>query len=134
MINFHYIINFDLLNKEDINYIIQNIIFKYSYPCCKNTNNILTEEDKFKINNDEFNFVKNKINEYCKKEIMIFQIPRIIYDLFNIYYQIKLYIDNNDIIPTVYNFDYTNTRTIKNNDYNHTNTKEFDDDIITLVD
>lgn len=97
MINYHYIIDFISLSDEQIDYIINNIIFKYSYPCCTNINNELTDTEKEEIINDEFNFIKNKIHKYCDKEIEIIQIPRIIYDLFNIYIQIKLYMDNNKL-------------------------------------
>jgi hypothetical protein len=107
MINFHYIIDFNSLTEEQTEYIIHNIIYKYSYPCYLNVNNELTEEEKENIVKDEYEFIKNKINSYCGKEIEIIKIPRIIYDLFNIYIQIKLYMDNNNILIAklkTYNF------------------------------
>jgi hypothetical protein len=68
-------------------YIYNNIILKYTYPCyMSNTDLTLDEIKAIKI--DEYAFVKNKIHEY-NSNITVIQIPRILYDLFNILYQIR---------------------------------------------
>ena len=67
-----------------------NIIFKYAYPYCTRSTNILLNEEKQLIINDEFNLIKTKIEEYelinsLNLKLNIYQLPKILYDLFNIY-------------------------------------------------
>ena len=92
MINYHYFwynikIN-NILDTDNYNTNILNIFYKYSFPCCLNINTNLTEEDKCNIILNETKFICDKIDEYSYGKICIIQVPRIIYDLFNIYYQV----------------------------------------------
>jgi len=83
-------------------YILDNIIKKYSYPWC-NSSTLLTIEEKQLILKDEFSFIKQKIQEY-NNNIIVIQIPRIIYDMYNIYYNIKYNFDN----MMIYSYSITN--------------------------
>ena len=100
MANYHYIYfntNKELLPDED-KYIIENIILKYSYPSCMNANYDITPDEQQEIINDEFNFIKQKLNIF-NNNIILIQVPVLIYSMFNIYiqYTAKL-IYNIDII------------------------------------
>jgi len=95
MLNFSYVYfsnNSEILNEDETKEIIK-IIIKYSFPNCIDDETI-TEVKKILIVNNEFEFIKNKVNEKNIK-IIIKQVPRIIYDLFNIIFLIKKY---NEII------------------------------------
>jgi hypothetical protein len=63
---------------------IYNIFIKYSYPSCTNIKNIISEAEKESIINDEYNLINLKIKE-INDNIILYQIPRIIYDLYNMY-------------------------------------------------
>jgi len=89
MINFTYIVR---TPSEDVFMNIYNqVILKYSFPMSLNTTNDLTEEDKSRIMENEYIFVKNLItrildagSSYNDNNIII--IPRILYDLFFMMY------------------------------------------------
>jgi len=103
MSNYHYIyFNTDTeLSVTDDVYIIRNIILKYSYPSCMNINYNLSYMEKQNIINDEFNFMSEKLKEY-NTNIILIQVPNIIYNLYNIYIQYNLkIIDNIEIIKLV---------------------------------
>jgi hypothetical protein len=115
MLNYYY--NINITNKE-LNdeqkydhylYIFTNIIYKYAYPYCTRITNILSEEEKQLVLNDEFNLIKIKIEEYKLKynlNLNIYQIPRILYDLFNICLQFEF--KNIKRITLEYNDDFKN--------------------------
>jgi len=81
MINYHYVWK-SRSREEDKN--ILKIILKYSYPSCLMFEDLLTDDDKKEIINNEFIFIKNKIEKFTDTVI---QIPRIIYDLYNIIFR-----------------------------------------------
>lgn len=88
IINYHYVwfqLNKDKSAFETISddihlQILKNVILKYSFPCCNNHPESLTEEEKKLIISDEYTLIKKNLNE-ISKEIQIIRIPRIIYDL-----------------------------------------------------
>jgi hypothetical protein len=73
----------------------QNLIFKiildYSYPCYLANDSIQTmsEADRKELLERELLFIQKKFEETCLVDVMIMQIPRVLYDLFNIYYYKK---------------------------------------------
>ena len=84
MINYHYIwIN----NKPDEDDKILNMIRKYSYPSCLAYD--LTAVEKAEIRENEYFNIKNKIerSQPPERKVKIIQIPRILYDLYNIIYR-----------------------------------------------
>jgi hypothetical protein len=98
MSNYHYIY-FDTtreLEESEDEYIINNFILKYSYPSCMNINYDITSEEKIRIIDDEFNFMKDKLYRY-NPNIILIQVPRVIYCLYNIYihYNAKILNDIN---------------------------------------
>jgi len=94
MINYHYIwvlydekTNKQILNSQ-MDSKINKIISDYSFPMCI-LNIDLSFSSKQAIINDEYSFIKMKILEIEEAEIKIklFQIPRIIYDLYGIIFR-----------------------------------------------
>jgi hypothetical protein len=80
--NYTYILvnsNGTIIGEENYKNIYNNIILKYHYPICLNATLELTEAEKNSIKTDEFAFIKTKITI---PDIEIFQIPRILYDMF----------------------------------------------------
>lgn len=67
---------------------IHKIIINYSYPCYLGNDSIsgFTPDDKKKIIYQELLFIREKMAEVGLSHITIIQIPRILYDLFNLYY------------------------------------------------
>jgi hypothetical protein len=65
MLNYYYYINIinDELNDEQkydhYLYIFTNIIYKYAYPYCSRILNVLSEDEKQLILNDEFSLIKD---------------------------------------------------------------------------
>ena len=109
MANYHYIYfntNKELLPDED-RYIIENIILKYSYPSCMNINYDITPDEQQEIINDEFNFIKKKLNSFDNNIILI-QVPQLIYSMFNIYIQYTAKLIN-DIDIIAVSVDITDT-------------------------
>ena len=68
--------------------IIYNIIINFSYPCYLANNSIrdMSLEDKKELLECELLFIRKKIEETCLVDINIMQIPRVLYDLFNLNY------------------------------------------------
>lgn len=100
MISYYYIYyknNADkYLSDEEHNRVI-DVMYKYSYPCCMNINNDITSDEKHSIITDEYEFIKNKIKE-INTEIIVIQIPRTIYDLYNLYFTGDLHKINTNIL------------------------------------
>jgi hypothetical protein len=67
---------------------ILSMIRKYSYPSCILYQEQLTPDEKKEIIQDEFKFIKRRI-EGKFTDIKLIQIPRIIYDIYNIIYRQK---------------------------------------------
>jgi hypothetical protein len=68
---------------------IHIIIMNYSYPCYLaglDLVRLLPDNQKIKLLNSELIFIREKMTEVNLGHIVIIQIPRILYDLFNIYY------------------------------------------------
>ncbi len=108
MINYYYI----YYNKKTNNVVseeqhkeILNIIMNYHYPCCLSSLATYTAEEEDRIMNDEFGLIKELVGN-IDTDIEIFQIPRVIYDLFHSYGLKKQMID--DIIPknVFYGYNY----------------------------
>ena len=90
--------------------IIYKLIDDYTYPNYFKNNNI-TLDEKEEILKNELSFVQKKRLEYKLNNIVIIQIPRILYDLFNIYY----YYQNN--LNFFYKFNYNCEILVKYEDY-----------------
>jgi hypothetical protein len=90
--------NYTILKNKNNNYLINQIIFEYSYPTCILQQN-LSKEEKNSIISDEYNFINTKISN---ESIKLFQIPRILYDLFNILYNIE------NVISDMWSIDFKN--------------------------
>ena len=72
--------------------IIYKIILDYSYPCYLANDSIRTmsEADRKELLEHELLFIQKKFEEACLVDFVIQQIPRVLYDLFNIlYYKTK---------------------------------------------
>jgi len=69
--------------------IIYKIILDYSFPCYLANDSIRTisEADKKELLEHELLFIQKKFEEACLVDVVIIQIPRVLYDLFNIYYK-----------------------------------------------
>jgi len=109
MSSYHYIY-FNILEDftpEEDNYIIENYILKYSYPSCMNVNYDLSPDEKRRIIDNEFNFMSEKLKEF-NPNIILVQIPNIIYSLYNIYIQFNLKIEEDIDISSL---------NIRNQDY-----------------
>ena len=64
---------------------IYTILIQFSYPCY--LGNDILDDDITKLLENELLFIQNKMIEYGLVDIIIMQIPRVLYDLFNIYYK-----------------------------------------------
>ena len=75
------------VSQEDLDKI-HKIIINYSYPCYLGNDSIreLAPDDKKKIIYQELLFIREKMAEDGLSHVTIIQIPRILYDLFNLYY------------------------------------------------
>ena len=83
MLNYYYIYyntnNTEIDIEDPIHDIIYDILLRYSFPSFMNSEYELTPDEIESIKDNEFEFIKSKIDS----NITIIQIPRIIYDLFN---------------------------------------------------
>ena len=72
---------------------IYQIILDYSYPCYLGNNSIssMSPTDKTELLEHELLFIRKKFEEVGLADVNIIQIPRVLYDLFNIYYYLKDY-------------------------------------------
>lgn len=80
---------------------IYEIMLNYSYPCYLTGSELISRmspEEKIKLLQHESSFIKEKMAEAGLAHIIMMQIPRVLYDLFN------LYLTNRD--GNVYRFDY----------------------------
>ena len=68
--------------------IILKIILDYSYPCYLANDLIQTMSgaDRKELLERELLFIQKKFEETCLVDVMIMQIPRVLYDLFNLLY------------------------------------------------
>ena len=68
--------------------IIYKIILDYSYPCYLANDSIRTmsEADRKELLEHELLFIQKKFEEACLVDVIIKQIPRVLYDLFNLLY------------------------------------------------
>ena len=68
--------------------IIYKIILDYSYPCylANDSISVMSDADKTELLEHELLFIQKKIEEACLVDVMIMQIPRVLYDLFNLLY------------------------------------------------
>lgn len=64
---------------------IYTILIQFSYPCY--LRNDMLDDDITKLLENELLFIQKKMIEYGLVDIIIMQIPRVLYDLFNIYYK-----------------------------------------------
>lgn len=82
--NYTYILqnkNDSLLTFEEYKDVYETIVLKYHYPLCLNISNNLTQAEKNSIKSNEFQFIKSKLSG-----TQIYQLPRVLYDLFFILY------------------------------------------------
>ena len=70
---------------------IYQIILNYSYPCYLGNSLIssMSPTDKTELLEHELSFIRKKFQEVGLVDVNIIQIPRVLYDLFNIYYYLK---------------------------------------------
>jgi hypothetical protein len=86
---------------------IYQIILNYSYPCYLGNSLIssMSPTDKTELLEHELSFIRKKFQEVGLVDVNIIQIPRVLYDLFNIYYYLKDFsYYQNDIFFGVYGF------------------------------
>lgn len=79
------------ITEEDLEKIYE-IILNYSYPCYLSGSEAirqLTPEQKTNMLQHELLFIKEKMSEAGLNHIIMIQIPRVLYDLFNIYFTFK---------------------------------------------
>jgi len=79
--------------QEEVSQKICEIISNYSYPCYLGNELIssMSPTDKKELLEHELLFIQKKILEVPLTDVNIIQIPRVLYDLFNIYYYLKDY-------------------------------------------
>ncbi len=94
----------DFTSKEQE--IIYKIILDYSYPCYLANDSIQTmsEADKKELLEHELLFIQKKFVEASLVDVIIMQIPRVLYDLFNFYYYLNDYYYLKDDEGTEYPF------------------------------
>jgi len=85
MLNYHYCwfaksFEYDDINPEMDEDILENFVLKYSFPICHASKDILTSEEKKAIVDNEYLFIKQKVEEKYP-QIKFVQIPRLLYDL-----------------------------------------------------
>jgi len=95
---------------------IHDIIMNYSYPCYLagyDSVRLLPDDQKDKLLNSELVFIREKMTEAGLGHIVIIQIPRILYDLFNVYYTDRDYhfsYSDCDSLQTLYQFNLLTRR------------------------
>ena len=76
------------ITQEDLDKIYE-IILNYSYPCYLSGSALiraLTPEEKTKLLQHELSFIEEKMETAGLSHIVMMQIPRVLYDLFNLYF------------------------------------------------
>ena len=79
------------ITKEDLEKIYE-IILNYSYPCYLSGSALiraLTPEEKTKLLQHELSFIEEKMETAGLSHIIMMQIPRVLYDLLNMYFTFK---------------------------------------------
>ena len=114
--------------QEDLDKIYE-IILNYSYPCYLSGSEViraLTPEEKTKLLQHELLFIEDKMETAGLSHIVMMQIPRVLYDLLNLYFTFK---HTNTDMSTIPNFYYPCSVDIaKMTDYNAL-TREFTDHV-----
>ena len=115
------------ITQEDLDKIYE-IILNYSYPCYLSGSALiraLTPEEKTKLLQHELSFIEEKMETAGLSHIVMMQIPRVLYDLFNLYFTFKH--TNVDVMNT--KFVYRCSAAIaKMSDYN-TLTRKYTDSV-----
>jgi hypothetical protein len=111
---------------------IYNLINTYSYPnylARHEVQNDMSAEDKKELLNNELLFIQKKFLEFNLGHIIVLQIPRILYDLFNLYY----YYSNGFSLKYRYYCDDTSLQSKLNyNKYTLSLIKEIENNIFEL--
>ena len=107
--------------QEDLDKIYE-IILTYSYPCYLSGSAVirnLLPEEKAKLLQHELSFIEEKMEMAGLSHIVMMQIPRVLYDLFNLYFTFMYRQKFTDVsISTIPTFDYACYLEIhKMNDY-----------------
>ena len=90
------------ITQEDLDKIYE-IILNYSYPCYLSGSAVirqLTAEEKIKLLQDELSFIEEIMEKFGLSHIVMMQIPRVLYDLFNLYFTFKHTQKDLSTIPT----------------------------------
>jgi len=105
------------ITQQDLDKIYE-IILNYSYPCYLSGSAViraLTPEEKTKLLHHELLFIEEKMETAGLSHIVMMQIPRVLYDLFNLYFTFK---HTQIYLSTIPNFIYACYINIaKMNDY-----------------
>ena len=108
-----------IIQEEDLNKIYE-IILNYSYPCYLSGSEVirqLTPEEKTNLLQHELSFIEEKMETAGLSHIVMMQIPRVLYDLFNLYFTFEHTHKHKDLL-TVPTFSYScDTPIAKMNDY-----------------
>jgi hypothetical protein len=92
------------ITEDDLEKIYE-IILNYSYPCYLSGSEVirrLTPEEKTKLLQHELSFIEEKMEMAGLSHIIMMQIPRVLYDLFNIYFTFKHTKTDMSTIPNFY--------------------------------
>ena len=84
---------------------IYEIMLNYSYPCYLSGSEVirqLSSEEKTKLLQHELLFIEEKMAEAGLSHIIMMQIPRALYDLFNLYFTFKYTQTDTSAIPNFY--------------------------------
>ena len=115
--------------QEDLDKIYE-IILNYSYPCYLSGSEViraLTPEEKTKLLQHELLFIEDKMETAGLSHIVMMQIPRVLYDLLNLYFTFKHTNVDVDVMDT--KFSYRCSAAIaKMSDYN-TLTRQYTDSV-----
>ena len=118
------------ITEDDLDKIYE-IVLNYSYPCYLSGSEVitrLTPEEKTKLLQHELSFIEEKMETAGLSHIIMMQIPRVLYDLFNLYFTFNhTNVDVVDVMNT--KFVYRCSAAIaKMSDYN-TLTREYTDSV-----
>jgi hypothetical protein len=116
------------ITEDDLEKIYE-IILNYSYPCYLSGSALiraLTPEEKTKLLQYELSFIEEKMETAGLSHIVMMQIPRVLYDLFNLYFTFKHTQKDLSTIPSfIYSCDIN---IAKMNDYSVV-TREYTDSV-----
>jgi hypothetical protein len=109
---------------------IFKIIIDYSYPCYLSNDSIsdMSEADRKELLEHELLFIQKKLVEAGLVDVIIVQIPRVLYDLFNIYYKYRYNLQ----LKFSYNCDDSIINRKKYNEYTYNNFLLVKKNIFTL--